>query len=310
LDDGRRSPHIGSKRKRPEEQHAREYCPEFPFVPGGELDCCESCLCIVCGEHALKCSNWGQHCVATTFASQAPVQQASAEADRSPMPALPIDVLIEALRQDPTLQNTLDAQAWQQLEDLHLCYRSSGDRRALVDGLSGIVGKMKLFSTVKAAAQEYAGANSPIQPSKRRTFHALPRQLTCSASAATPSPASSTSSGSPATPGGSEVATILSKHVRAGHAGGLTRAPAGGGGGSRHSTVRMLVHAFHCSCAACPVAKCAELKKVLTRMEEHASRCLALRTPLGTPMAQCKTCQLWRALDRTRRAASASRMYS
>lgn len=226
------------------------------------------------------------------------------------MPALPIDVLIEALRQDPTLQNTLDAQAWQQLGDLHLCYRSSGDRRALVDGLSGIVGKMKLFATVKAAAQEYAGANSPIQPSKRRTFHALPRHLTCSTSAATPSPASSTSSGSPATPGGSEVATILSKHVRAGHAGGLTRAPAGGGGGSRHSTVRMLVHAFHCSCAACPVAKCAELKKVLTRMEEHASRCLALRTPLGTPMAQCKTCQLWRALDRTRRAASASRMYS
>lgn len=225
------------------------------------------------------------------------------------MPVLPVHILIDVLKGDPTLQNNLNSEAWNDLDDLHERYRSSTlDRRGLVDGLCLIVGKNKLLATVQAAALEHAGATSPLKPSKRRmTPSALPRHLTAAAGApfsTTPSPASSVSSSSPSTPGSSEVAAILTKQVRATAAAGATRSDPLAAGSRSDETVRILVHAFHCRATACPVAKCQRLKHVLVRMEGHVSQCLSMRTPLGAPTADCKTCRLWRALDRTRHAAT------
>jgi hypothetical protein len=64
---------------------------------------------------------------------------------------------------------------------------------------------------------------------------------------------------------------------------------------------------FHCTDDECERPKCRELKLVLERMQDHTEQCPAMRTPLGAPVKDCKTCRLYKALTRTRPGSASAR---
>ena len=102
-----------------------------------------------------------------------------------------VDRIMQHLQADPTLQNALDAASWNQLSKLHLAYLRTGvGKKAFVDGCCAVVGPYKMLSIVKQLS------------TRQREGHPLLMRRVSSLS--------STSSGSPATPGGAEVHRIIS----------------------------------------------------------------------------------------------------
>ena len=166
----------------------------------------------VCDVPAAECEEWGQHCVATRRESkwrqahrhnmasrlascgsnsQVEVEndrtQVEAENDRRPpiQERLPVGVLIETLKSDPTLDAMLDASSWRRMDELYEQYAAMMlDRRGIVDALCSLVGTMRLLSTVKAAQEKHAAA-------AKESHSILPPPLTHSSSSSTaawPSP--------------------------------------------------------------------------------------------------------------------------
>ena len=246
------------------------------------------------------------------------------------------DQLMPALRNDPTLQNALDANAWRRLDELHAKHASGTlPVRGFVDGAGSIVGTMKLLGIVKHLSQEL----------HTNPHHALRRVGSNS----------STSSGgsSPGTPGGSEVQRILTQH-RTRRPSPLRPQPDSAAPAPtplRPSAtpeltheIALLLHAWHCNSDECNVPKCAMLKEQLERVEAHigtrarlsshepASRpsvpcpitaklhfwfpkadgplcffflCVCLAAVCETPMEECKCCKVWLALQRAGARSSA-----
>ena len=171
------------------------------------------------------------------------------------------DQLMPALRNDPTLQNALDSNAWRRLDELHAKHASGTlPVRGFVDGAGSIVGTMKLLGIVKHLSQEL----------HTNPHHALRRVGSNS----------STSSGgsSPGTPGGSEVQRILTQH-RTRRPSPLRPQPDSAAPAPtplRPSAtpeltheIALLLHAWHCNSDECNVPKCAMLKEQLERVEAH-----------------------------------------
>ena len=158
---------------------------------------------------AAECEEWGQHCVATRRESKwrqahrhnmasrlascgSSSTQLEAENDRRPpiQERLPVGVLIETLKSDPSLDTVLDASSWRRMDELYEQYAAMTlDRRGLVDALCSLVGTMRLLSTVKAAQEKHAAA-------AKESHSILPPPLTHSSSTSTaawPSPGGSAS---------------------------------------------------------------------------------------------------------------------
>jgi len=182
-----------------------------------------------------------------------------------------IESLMDNLRNDPTLQNALSGDAWNRLAELHVKYNAGMPRRALVDGVSAIVGTMKLLSMVKQLSMQQ----------HKRTFPAPLKRISSNGSA---------SSGTPGTPGGAEVYRILNAPTRppSGRAAKAPPLPSP----EITQEVSNLVHAWHCKSSKCDLTKCRLLKAHLERVEAHIAVC-------ESEMDECKACQVWLALQRT-----------
>ena len=117
-------------------------------------------------------------------------KRARDEAPRvAPAQRVPIDKLMESLKDDPTLQNALSPAQWSALDELHAQYRSGLARRTFVDSVGEIVGVYKLLGMVKELSTAQLRAPHP-------------------ATLARVSSHGSASSGTPGTPGGAEIHRI------------------------------------------------------------------------------------------------------
>ena len=215
---------------------------------------------------------------------------------------LPVESLVDTIRADAAMQRQLSDEDWEDLDRIRAQYESGEvDKRALVDGLSAIVGgTTKLFGMLKVALCRSSSCGRAEPPPHASPAPVLPLRV---ALQRVSSMASSTSSAS--TPGGAEVTSFLGPRARSFPA-GRGRVPTAPPPPSSPA-VHTLVHSFHCTDDECERPKCRELKLVLERMQDHTEQCPAMRTPLGAPVKDCKTCRLYKALTRTRPGSASAR---
>ena len=229
-------------------------------------------------------------------------KRARDEAPRvAPAQRVPIDKLMESLKDDPTLQNALSSAQWSALDELHAQYRSGLARRTFVDSVGEIVGVYKLLGMVKELSTAQLRAPHP-------------------ATLARVSSHGSASSGTPGTPGGAEIHRILRakgacdtprgpsevyrslRATRCGTPGGAEERGIHGECDERRQPcvqtatpeltpeLSMLVHAWHCDGGSCHLTKCASLRTHLKRVDAHVDGC-------AVPTEECKTCKVWAAMQ-------------